>query len=74
MTDQTKIERLAGMPGEPESELTYGGDWLVAQAVDDWGIEQIYGPYRKSEQAAIRAWNAMVRRIRKANAGGLIDD
>ena len=65
----SKIERLAGIPGEPESELTYGGAWFVAQAVDDWGVEQIYGPYRKSEQAAIRAWNAMVRRIRKANAG-----
>lgn len=63
------IERLAGMPGNPVAEMWYGGDWSVVQYVDTEGSEQIYGPIRKTEQSAIRAWNAMVRRIRKANAG-----
>ena len=52
MTDQ-KDRTPRRDAGEPESELTYGGDWLVAQAVDDWGIEQIYGLTEKHEQAAI---------------------
>jgi len=69
-----KIERLAGMPGEPKAELMYYcGEWCVVQRGDDLGHilkkEQIYGPVCKDEQAAIRAWNTMVRRIRKANAG-----
>lgn len=26
-----KIEQLAGMPGKPEAELLYGGEWYVCQ-------------------------------------------
>ncbi len=64
-----KIERLAGIPGTPEVELAYGGEWMVVQYVPeaDDGV-QLYGPLRKTEQSAISAWNTMVRRIRKANA------
>ena len=69
----SKIERLAGVPGEPVAELMYCGEWCVVQIGDDLDHirkdEHIYGPVRKDEQSAIRAWNAMVRRIRKANAG-----
>ena len=64
-----KIERLAGIPGKPESELLHEGEWYVRQYIEAREAGQIYGPIRKDEQAAIRAWNAMVRRIRKANAG-----
>ena len=69
----SKIERLAGIPGEP-AVMGRGNDWYVVQYIEKPGTEQVYGPVRKSEQSAIRAWNAMVGRIRKANAGGLIDD
>jgi hypothetical protein len=67
-----KIERLAGIPGKPEAELLYGGEWYVCQCSQKPGAEQIYGPRRKDERSAIRAWNAMVRRIRKANAGATV--
>lgn len=63
------IERLAGVPGTPVAALGYGGDWCVCQYMleaDDG--PQIYGPLRDDERSAIRAWNAMVRRLRKANA------
>ena len=65
----SKIERLAGFPGKPEADMGVGNDWYVVQYIEKPGTEQIYGPIRKTEQAAILAWNAMVRRIRKANAG-----
>lgn len=68
------IERLAGFPGKPEAEIGFGNDWYVSQYHKNDYSAGIYGPTRKTEQAAIRAWNAMVQRIRKANAGGLIDD
>lgn len=61
-----KIERLAGIPGEPTAEVAFGDYWMVLQIVDKEG--QLFGPTRKDERSAIRAWNAMVRRIRKANA------
>ena len=67
-----KIELLAGLPGTPTVELGYGGDWFVSQYMleaDDG--PQIYGPLRDDELSAIRAWNRMVRRVRKANAQGL---
>ncbi len=64
-----KIERLAGIPGEPTAELSYGDCWMVIQIVDEEG--QLFGPTRRDELSAIRAWNTMVRRIRKANAQGL---
>ena len=76
----SKIERLAGMPGTPEIQtppIQGIGDsfFYVAQLIRKPDTAaQLYGPVRKTEQAAIRAWNAMVQRIRKANAGGLIDD
>lgn len=64
-----KIERLAGIPGKPEVRQNIDGFlWWVSQA--PFASPGIYGPVRKTEQHAIRAWNAMVRRIRKANAGG----
>lgn len=66
-----KIERIAGIPGKPEAELLYGGEWYVCQRGQKPGTEGICGPIRKDERSAIRAWNAMVRRIRKANAGGV---
>ena len=65
----SKIERLAGMPGKPETEMGYGDDWYVVQHTGVPMTGQVYGPIRKGEQSAIRSWNAMVRRIRKANAG-----
>jgi len=65
----SKIERLAGIPGKPTAELLYGGAWYVSQYHKNDASIGVYGPTRKTEQAAIRAWNAMVRRIRKANAG-----
>lgn len=67
-----KMEILAGIPGTPVAELGYGGEWFVCQYMleaDDG--PQIYGPLRDDELSAIRDWNAMVRRIRKANAQGL---
>jgi hypothetical protein len=67
-----KIERLAGIPGTPTVELGHGREWFVCQcrqSPEDG--PQVYGPYRDDERSAIRAWNAMVRRIRKANAQGL---
>lgn len=64
----SKIERLAGMPGKPKV-IGHGNDWYVVQYNAEPGTEQVYGPARETEQAAIRSWNAMVRRIRKANAG-----
>jgi len=66
---EMKIERLAGLPGEPTAEVAFGDYWMVIQIVDEEG--QLFGPTRKDERSAIRAWNAMVRRIRKANAQGL---
>ncbi len=67
-----KIERLAGIPGIPAVEMGYGQDWFVCQYSSDHIFRgQIYGPARKDEQSAIRAWNTMARRIRKANAQGL---
>jgi hypothetical protein len=69
------IERLAGVPGTPVAALGYGGDWCVCQYMleADGGPTKCYiiGPSRKDERSAIRAWNAMVRRVRKANAQGL---
>jgi hypothetical protein len=66
------IERLAGIPGVPAVEMGYGGDWFVCQYMPDADDgPQIYGPLRDDERSAIRSWNAMVRRIRKANAQGL---
>ena len=65
----SKIERLAGISGEPVAELLYGNVWCVAQIPRKDPSIGVYGPARKDEQSAIRAWNAMVRRIRKANAG-----
>lgn len=70
----SKIERLAGMPGNPKTRALCNDTWYVAQYIEKPGTEQVFGPIRKSEQSAIRAWNAMVNRIRKFNAGGLIDD
>ena len=64
-----KIERLAGIPGKPEIEALYGNEWCVSQYSQTPMTEQIYGPIRKDERSAVRAWNSMVRRIRKANAG-----
>lgn len=64
-----KIERLAGIPGKPEADALYGGEWYVCQYSQTPGAEQIYGPIRKDERSAIRAWNSMVKRIRKANVG-----
>lgn len=66
---EMKIERLAGLPGEPTAEVAFGDYWMVLQIVDEEG--QLFGPTRKDERSAIRAWNAMVRRLRKANAQGL---
>jgi hypothetical protein len=66
-----KIERLAGIPGKPEAELAWLGHWQVTQNTDNQGRAEIFGPICKGELPAIRAWNAMVRRIRKANAGGV---
>ena len=65
-----KIERLAGIPGKPEAEMLFGGEWCVSQYSQTPGTEEIYGPIRKDERSAVRAWNSMVKRIRKANAGG----
>jgi len=65
----SKIERLAGIPGKPEVEMLYGNEWYVVQYTGVPETTLVYGPIRKTEQAAIRSWNAMVRRIRKANAG-----
>ena len=65
----SKIERLAGIPGKPEVEMLYGNEWYVVQYTGVREPTLVYGPIRKTEQAAIRAWNAMVKRIRKANAG-----
>jgi hypothetical protein len=63
-----KIERLAGIPGKPEVALTTGAVYRVLQGVErGW----IAGPRRFSEREAISAWNTMVRRIRKLNAGGV---
>ena len=67
----SKIERLAGMLGKPTA-MGRGNDWYVVQYIEKPGTEQIYGPIRKDERSAIRAWNTMVRRIRKANAGASI--
>lgn len=64
-----KIERLAGFPGKPKTRALCNDTWYVAQYIEKPGTEQVFGPIRKGEQAAIRAWNARVRRIRKANAG-----
>lgn len=64
----SKIERLAGFPGKPEVEMLYGNEWYVVQHTGVPMTGQVYGPVRKDEQSAIRAWNTMVRRIRKANA------
>ncbi len=65
----SKIERLAGFPGKPEVEMLYGNEWYVVQYTGVPETTQVYGPIRKTERSAIRAWNSMVRRIRKANAG-----
>jgi hypothetical protein len=65
-----KIERLAGVPGKPVAEMLFGGEWHVFQLTPTPGVEEIFGPIRKDERSAIRAWNSMVKRIRKANAGG----
>lgn len=64
-----KIERLAGIPGKPEVGLGWHEDWFVVQYDVELSKEKVYGPACKDEQAAIRAWNSMVGRIRKANAG-----
>jgi hypothetical protein len=66
---EMKIDRLAGLPGEPTAEVAFGDYWMVLQIVDEEG--QLFGPTHKDKRSAIRAWNAMVRRIRKANAQGL---
>jgi hypothetical protein len=63
-----KIERLAGIGGEPEATLMFGGGWCVIQD-DDNREGSIFGPGKPDERSAIRAWNTMVRRIRKLNAG-----
>jgi hypothetical protein len=49
--------------------VAFGDYWMVLQIVDKEG--QLFGPTRKDERSAIRAWNTMVRRVRKANAQGL---
>ncbi len=65
-----KLERLAGMPGEPDvCNAGAGAHWCVQRPGNVGSVEAILGPTRKDERSAIRAWNAMVRRIRKANAG-----
>lgn len=63
----SKIEKLAGIPGTPEPTLMFSGDWCVIQ--DDHDRQGcVFGPGRPDERSAIRAWNAMVRRVRKLNA------
>ena len=64
-----KIERLAGIPGKPAAEMLYGGGWRVCQYTLTTGAMEVYGPLRKYERSAVRAWNSMVKQIRKANAG-----
>jgi hypothetical protein len=63
-----KIERLAGIRGKPEAQMMYGNEWVVSQ-FDSRSCGEIYGPIKKSETDAIKAWNVMVRRIRKLNSG-----
>lgn len=65
-----KIERLAGIPGKPVAEMLYGNEWRVCQRTPTPGKVEIYGPIRKDERSAVRAWNSMVKQIGKANAGG----
>jgi hypothetical protein len=65
-----KIERLAGIPGKPGRWDGPDGGYLYVQ-MGAGKDPSIYGPIRKTKRDAIRAWNAMVRRIRKENAGGV---